>query len=87
MASDVANGILRIKNVTGSDYVVAELNGHILADQAELDLLDTALPLFYSVFRDAERSAFECPNAQLTKDIVSGAILVTLRQPPRQRRG
>jgi hypothetical protein len=86
MASDAANGILKIKNVTGSDYAIEELDGHILADQAELDLLDTALPTFYGVFRDAERSAYECPAGQLCQDIEAGNIEVTLKQNPVRRR-
>ena len=86
MASDVANGLIRIKNVTGSDYTVEELDNHVLADQAELDLLDTALAVSYGVYRDAERCAYECPAGKLCQDIVAGSIEVTLKQRPMYRR-
>lgn len=87
MASDKENGILRIKNVSGSDYAIEELGGHLISDQEELDLLDTALPSFYGAFADAERAVNGCcENTKLRQDIVAGDIEVTLNQKPIIRR-
>ena len=87
MASNIENGILKIKNVSGSDYVIEELGGHVLADQAELDLLDTALPSFYGSYRDAERCLFESPNCSLCQDIDAGNLQVVENRKPVKLRG
>lgn len=86
MASDQANGIFKIKNVSGADYVIEELGGHVLADQAEVDLLDSELPISYGSYRDAERGASECAEAKLCQDITAGKLEVTQNQKPVHRR-
>ena len=87
MASDKENGILRVKNVSGVAYSIEELGGHSLADQEEVDLLDTALPTHYGSFSDAERAVNGCcGDTKLRQDIVAGDIEVTLSQKPIIRR-
>ena len=75
-------GIVKIKNVSGSDYTVAEIGGHLLTDQAEVDLLDTELPTFYDDWEVAKRLVTEQNASQLYQDILLGEIEVVSLVPP-----
>jgi len=78
-------GILTIKNVSGAAYQIAELGGHEIEDNEEIDLLDDELPSFYSDWSDANRLVTETTTAQLYQDIQSGDIEVVTNTPPLPR--
>ena len=75
------NGVLKLKNVSGSPYAVEELSGVVVADQETIDLLDPALPQFYMTWEDANRLVTELTGAKLYQDIQAGDIEVTESQP------
>lgn len=75
-------GIVKVKNVSGSDYAMAEIGGHLLADQAEVDLLDTELPTFYDDWEVAKQLVTEQNASQLYQDILLGQIEVVSLVPP-----
>jgi len=78
----MTSGTVRIKNVSGEDYAVAELGGLVVAPQAEIDLLDDTLPVFYDDWEVARRLVTEPNEAQLYQDILLGEIeVVELREP------
>jgi hypothetical protein len=75
-------GIVKIKNVSGSDYAVAEIGGHVLADQEVIDLLDTSLPEFYDDWDVVKALVTEENTSQLYQDILLGEVeVVELREP------
>lgn len=87
MASNRDNGILKIKNVSGSGYILEELADYNMANNEELDLLDTELAAHYGSFEDAKRATVG--SNKLAQSIVAGDIEVTEQLPPvlKRRRG
>ena len=79
-------GVLKIRNDSGAPYPIAEIGGHVLADGAELDLCDPAVPNYYEGpggWSAADLLVRKCEAAQLRIDIVAGNITVTESTRPR----
>lgn len=68
--------VLRIKNVSGSSYVIEEMHGFVLQDQEEVDLLDVNAPEHYVYWSDANQLVTNTPTAKLYQDIQAGLIEV-----------
>jgi len=77
-------GSVKIKNVSGSDYPVVELGGHVIADQEVVDLMDGALPAHYDDWDAANRAATEGAT-KLYQDILLGEVELVESTPPLPR--
>lgn len=78
----IRQGAVVIKNVSQTSYEVAEIGGHVLAPQSQVDLLDTNLPEFYDDWQAAKDLVTEENTSQLYQDIEAGTIeVVELREP------
>lgn len=75
-------GVLKIKNVSGGPYTVEELDDHIMANDEEINLCDSGMPVYYEGYKSALRLVEETTTAQLYQDIQSGDIEVTEKTPP-----
>lgn len=75
-------GSIKIKNVSGSHYVVEELGGLVMADQEQIDLLNPSLPQHYADWADANRLVTTLTTAKLNQDIQSGDIEVVENSGP-----
>jgi len=73
-------GTVVIKNMSGAPYPVEELMGYVLAPSAEVDLMNSALPFFYSDWIAANRLVTALPTAKLFRDIQVGKIQVVLNK-------
>jgi hypothetical protein len=75
-------GSVKIKNKTGSPYVVVELGSDVtIPAGGEIDLLDDQLARYYGDYDAAHRLVSELATAKLRQDIVAGDIEVTLDRP------
>jgi hypothetical protein len=77
-------GSVKVKNVSGSPYVVEELGGYALAAGATVDLVgeNTETVHRYGDFYTAKRLVESVTTAKLYRDIRLGAIeLVEVRAP------
>lgn len=77
----MTNGTIKIKNVSGSHYVVEELGGHVITDQETIDLLDPSLPQHYADWEDANRLVTTLTTAKLYQSIQAGEIVVVENRP------
>ena len=72
----------KFKNVSGGNFVVPELAGYVVADDAECDLMDDGLPVFYDNF-DAAKYVFETAGCSVKDGIdASDLQLIDLTEPP-----
>jgi hypothetical protein len=76
------SGSVTIKNISGSNYAVAELGGLIIADDATIDLMDDSLAAFYNNYDMVEALVTTPNNSQLWTDIQAGNIKVIATVPP-----
>jgi hypothetical protein len=75
-------GSIKIKNKTGSPYVVVELGSAVtIPAGGEIDLLDDQLARYYGDYESAHRLVSELATAKLRQDIIAGDIEVTLDRP------
>jgi hypothetical protein len=75
-------GSVKIKNKTGTPYVVVELGSAVtIPAGGEIDLLDDQLARYYGDYDAAHRLVSELATAKLRQDIVAGDIEVTLDRP------
>ena len=75
-------GIVKIKNVSGTDYVLEELAGLVLVDQEEVDLLNPEIPDAYDEYQVALVLVTALTTAQLYQDIQAGKITLLETTPP-----
>ena len=75
-------GTVRIKNVSGDDYPVEELGGHIVADQEIINLMDQDLPIHYDSWEAANSLVTRLVTAKLYQDIQAGDIQLIENTPP-----
>jgi len=73
MMLGIFRGKVTVKNVSGSDYVVEELGGHVVADQGTVDLMDETLPTHYDDWEAANRVVTEGAS-KLYQDILLGEV-------------
>ena len=87
MASDIRQGIVIIKNVQTppGDFTVEAMGGYVLADQDQVDMLDTEVTGHYGAWRDVERCILESPGTQLHDAILEGKIEIVQNSKPEQR--
>lgn len=75
-------GVVKIRNVSGSPYTIEELNGHVLAHNASVNLCDPEVPNYYQDWEAANRLVSELTTAKLYQDIQAGKLTVVLSRPP-----
>ena len=68
--------MVKIKNISGGDYSVGEIGGHLLADAEEVDLMNDALPVFYDDYATAVNLVTVVNGSKLYQDIQSGKVSV-----------
>lgn len=77
-----SGAVLKIRNDSGSSYVVEELGGYSLDPGAEVDLMDEAIPGHYDSWEAARALVHSTPTAKLFQDIQGGDITITSEQRP-----
>jgi hypothetical protein len=79
--SDRNRGRVVVKNVSGEDYTIEEID-HLLADQEQVDLLDLDLSSHYQDWEAANRLVTGLETAKLYQDIQSGDVEIVENTPP-----
>lgn len=74
-------GVFKVKNVSGGTLELAEIAGHELADQAELDFLDDELPTYYEDY-EAIKKASQMATTGLYAQLQAGDLIVVEDVPP-----
>jgi hypothetical protein len=77
-------GIVSVKNVSGAEYTIEEID-YTMQDQEVVDLLNTGLPNHYEDWESAKRLVTTLTTAKLYQDIQAGNVVVDEIKEPMGR--